>query len=450
MKFKYITLIVILTISIVYPLFSQYGTVNYIRQNGGGGGFFRDLTTGDINGDGLIDVISARTNPYRIEVYYNNGDSAFSEPVIVPHGTGRLSCIAIVNADTDPAPDIVYGIEEGVLAYIPNKNGQFGEPVLLDTTIENGFFSKILVKDMNCDGIMDLFILEHFYSSLALGKQGGGFDTLKVLIAEDEFTEYYSLETGYFNNDTLPDFVIGSGGFDIYINKGNAEFAHENNTFDGLVIGLATGDFNGDGYTDISYKTANFLKWRFVDNNVVSTDKDFDPSQAHYTDFLVTDADLDGDNDIVAVYDQVDNVVWFKNDGSGNFSSENVIHNEDDSFLSQIETADLNNDGKLDLVWAGTMGVLAFQFSNSTPTSVHLSNESVFHITALQGCFEISAASEGILLIYNLEGIQFMQNYLYAGTNQISHNLPVGAYIAVFYPDITGKPEIRKVMIVGY
>lgn len=433
-------------IASVLPAFSQYEPAKYIHRVGDGTGFFRDLKAGDLNGDGLPDIVAARTNPYRIDIYTNLGNGEFKKENSPDHGGWRITCIAIVNADNDPMPDIVFGTEEGRLEFLPNRNGNFGEPILLALNDEGIFFTDIIVEDFDDDGIKDLLILEHFYASLALGKPEGGYHQKKNLIAEEDFTEYYSFAAGDFNRDGLTDFAISSGGYHIYLNLGDGEFSKSEYVFDSLIMNITAGDLNGDGISDIVAKTPNFLVWRLAEGNgTFSPARFFNPSEAHFRDFFLTDVDDDGDLDLVAVYDQFDNVVWFKNDGFGNFAEEKIIHNESGAFLSHIIASDINQDGKLDLIWGGTLGVLAFNLHSDKRSSADENNlHALCKIYSSGNAVFAEVPESGYIHIYSVTGKLEMSHAVIAGENRFAHNLSAGAYYAVYISDASNKRSYAR------
>jgi parallel beta-helix repeat protein len=92
---------------------------------------------------------------------------------------------------------------------------------------------------------------------------------------------------------------------------------------------------------DVELDNGN-LSWQL---NSLSTSRD----GAH--DVFAADIDGDGDIDIAGAADVDDSLVWYENDGNGNFI-EHLITDSEDGVIS-VEVADMDNDGDMDMVSAG-------------------------------------------------------------------------------------------------
>jgi PKD repeat protein len=119
-------------------------------------------------------------------------------------------------------------------------------------------------------------------------------------------------------------------------------------------------DLNNDGNTDILWTGNNTVAW--IPNNGDDTfgDSQIISNQAAYAQkVLAADVDNDGDIDVLSasIYSSDDplttanKIVWFSNNGNGTFAPEEVITTNIINIQS-IATADLDNDGDLDLASA--------------------------------------------------------------------------------------------------
>lgn len=122
---------------------------------------------------------------------------------------------------------------------------------------------------------------------------------------------------------------------------------------------IASGDLDGDTFIDIVIgtfdnfdSTGDDINWykndgsgNFTLQTIVTASFDFVGGLAI--------ADLDGmnGNDIIAASSSGDKVVWFANDGSGGFGSEQLIASLDGA--GQIVIVDINNDTNIDIVVVG-------------------------------------------------------------------------------------------------
>ncbi len=123
---------------------------------------FSSVTAGDINGDGLPDVIIGDLSG-NIYLYRNLGTSLQLSPFYFTDlNFGPWSCPRLVDMDMDGDLDLVVGGVNGTLAYLENT----GDALSPNWTLVNGFFEGINVgyqaspsfADLDEDGDLDLVI----------------------------------------------------------------------------------------------------------------------------------------------------------------------------------------------------------------------------------------------------------------------------------------------------
>ncbi len=131
---------------------------------------------------------------------------------------------------------------------------------------------------------------------------------------------------------------------------------------------IASADLNNDGYIDVIYSSItdhkiaislfNPSKQNFDDEQIISANFNYAVS--------IFPADLDNDNliDILAVSQQNNTVVWFKNTGNGQFSTANTIADNIQSPACVI-AADIDNDGDYDVVSASKSDNKIVWFENN-------------------------------------------------------------------------------------
>ncbi len=79
--------------------------------------------------------------------------------------------------------------------------------------------------------------------------------------------------------------------------------------------------------------------------NTISTTND--PRDA-----FIADLDGDGDQDVIAAIFQWNDIIWYKNDGSQNFTSNTTI-DTNFKYVNEVVVADFNGDGDMDIVGVG-------------------------------------------------------------------------------------------------
>lgn len=230
-----------------------------------------NLASGDVNGDGLPDVLITGPGLENSAIYLNNGDGTFRAGATVMENDpfalldGRLAdvngdgCLDAVIADALSNVWIAQGDCSGNFASV--------------TGIPMGDSNAALkVADINGDGVPDLItsslpaINPAFGSvagntlSVALGLGNGKFGVARNYVGT---SQAYSIGIADFNGDGKPDFVTANNDTDtvtVYQNDGSGGFGFPQGVYAGVpgqgtinapVSSPSFVDFNGDGKTDI-------------------------------------------------------------------------------------------------------------------------------------------------------------------------------------------------------
>jgi len=113
---------------------------------------------------------------------------------------------------------------------------------------------------------------------------------------------------------------------------------------------LHTVDLDNDGDQDVISTSSNNIYWYENDGSGNFTKKSIS-APYNLSDCITTaDLDNDGDIDIIGSYHYENEIIWFENDGSQNFTIHTIYSCERSA--SDISIKDIDNDGDLDIVSA--------------------------------------------------------------------------------------------------
>ncbi len=278
----------------------------------------RSLAAGDLNADGKADLVVLRpfdTFPSSpIDVYIGNGDGTFRfiqslapprfvtfySPVLADfNGDKKLDLIVMETRAGNP------GSTPSVVVFPGNGDGTFGAPLstpVVPQDNSNGLL-PITVLDFNRDGHPDAIAGQNVLA-------GNGDGTFRALASLDS-PAWLSAD---FNSDGNADLLVvpAPGQLALAFGRGDGTFAK------GIAVGTpfpaaswVIGDFNGDGRIDLAISPIGARPGSPADTTAVS------------------------------------NLAVLRGNGDGSFQTPLITGNAAGPILA---TADMNGDGKLDLI----------------------------------------------------------------------------------------------------
>jgi len=324
---------------------------------------------GDLTGDGKPEIVSLNCNRNTLTVYVNNGDGTFQTGVYYNNNGDQYqyagtATIADMNGDGNNDIVVVNTGSGDVSIFLGDGTGAVKvEPVCFDI---GGFaWNQPLVADFNGDGLMDVVESDDEYNLVYLQGYGdGSFRAAASYDLPNSFSEYaysFSVATGDFNGDGIPDVVVGQSGNNgstgvvVYLAKGDGTF------YPGVSYGtssqmrfVAVADFNGDGKLDIA---ATDVQAGIVQIFLGNGDGTFNTGSAYATDpgespspqnVVVGDFNHDGKMDLAIANPNTGSVGVLLGHGDGTFAAA-ASYPITNYFPLTIATADVNGDGFLDL-----------------------------------------------------------------------------------------------------
>lgn len=294
---------------------------SYSTVTGSGGEGAGRVLFGDVDGDGDDDMAKLTSSGY-VYVYQSNGDGTFeATPYTVggPGGNGA-GYAHIVDIDGDGNDDVVKTSSSGyVFTFLSNGDGTFATTYITKGGSGGAGSNLVAFGDIDDDGDLDLF----------KWTTGG---TVYVFEWDETIPK--------FSSDPVAT-IGGSGG-------NGAGYVH-------------IADLNGDGNADLIKSDSSGGVYTYLSNG----DGTFGSSQTTNGPggsgaFLVRFADLngDGDDDLVKIDGTNEKVYTFLSEGDGTFASDQSTYApvSDTDAGSFVKLADVNDDGKADLVIHGDNG----------------------------------------------------------------------------------------------
>jgi hypothetical protein len=333
---------------------------------------------GDFNGDGLVDIATANYADNNVSILLNHKTGFSSAYDIYDGGTSAF----LVSADfnSDGKSDLAFGDTQGVGVAL-SKGQSFGPTRLYPLAL--GDIIAVAAGDLNGDGHPDLVALNYDCSEDAkfgvlLGKGDG---TLSRSATYEAGVCSNAIALADFNNDGHLDVAVSNGGDGTYGNvslllgngDGTLQLATTISVGKNNPAYFAVGDFNGDGNQDLAL--INQGQTATVDLLLGNGDGTFRPLTAAETigiglarSCAAADLNHDGKLDLVVVTES--QVIILIGDGDGTFQSP-IAYNIS-TYGIAVAIADFDGDGNLDLAVdsspSSTSGTFSFFSGNGDGT----------------------------------------------------------------------------------
>ena len=244
-----------------------------------------------------------------------------------------------------------------VFAFFNLKAQIFSPKQVISSSVNNPQVVKS--ADFNSDGFDDIVystITDHKIGVAFYNPTTGAFDEAQVV--STAFNYAVSIFPADLDGDNYIDFLtVSQQNHKVawFKNDAAGSFTLQpliSNDAQGAACVIAT-DIDGDNDLDVvaSSKNDNTIQWYentdgnggFSAANIITDDGEYP------TVIISADIDNDGDPDIVAGKLLTNEIVWFENDGSGAFGTQNLITTEINGITS-LFAADINSDNFIDII----------------------------------------------------------------------------------------------------
>ena len=403
----------------------------------------------DFNGDGKPDILSGDGT-----MNLGNGDGTFSPGTAVSGGA-----LAVADFNGDGKPDVLQQGTGTLLVLLGNGDGTFQAPI---SSPSNANLLLVTTTDLNADGKADALGIFNNALIVYLGKGDGTFAAGVSYDLGSSSGGAWALSFGDFNGDGKTDVVITTvestfaGLESAFLGNGDGTLQSAKTSATIQDPGyVAVGDFNGDGKLDLAVSSnpdscGSPLFGCTVSVLLGNGDGTFQaPASVIAASGSLASADVDGDGKLDLVFQGDPTLAQtYLGNGDGTFSNafNYVLRIPSDVMTyppeSAIAVADFNGDGKPDVAIGGYLllgngsGALQATPLSAMPSGVGFGVTGVFDSSSLQG---VAAGTGTSLYILKNNG---------DGTLSISHSytLQVQGY-QIFASDLNGDGNVDLLVL---
>ncbi|MBW3557668.1 MAG: S8 family serine peptidase, partial [Actinobacteria bacterium] len=327
------------------------------------------VAIGDVTGDGRADALLT-TGSYddpdsalRLWVFAQRSDGWFDPPVSFPTGWGTQLGVATGDLDGDGKLDAAVANETGVLAFY-QRSGQLtpGTRILGAADAR-----QVEIVDLDGDGRQELLVATG--TDLLLGRRSGaGWSTTRLGDATVD------IEVGDVTGDSRLDIVAAAGTqLRVHPQRADGTFAAPTSYLAGVegandhATALAVGDLTGDGRADVAASTP--FCWRpCLHIHPQTSAGTLGPPRSHQTleglePIEAADVNRDGRMDLVGAHGGWDNVGVFLQTASGEltFDEYHDVPQSSHYRSSGLAVGDITGDGAPDVITANYTSGLVVQ-----------------------------------------------------------------------------------------
>ncbi len=221
------------------------------------------IRIGDLNNDGLLDVVGAGSNANNVDVFLQNMEGSLNTPIIYPVSYGVGGDLDVGDINNDGLVDIIVasgtGFDPNIGVLTQKSDGSFNPAAYYDLG-GNELIDGAAVGDVNGDGLKDIVVT---YGGNWPNSRIGVFlqntsGTLNPAISYESYDIPGPVEVADVNNDGKEDIIVTHRGWyeaGVYLQGIDGQLMPEEfyriSDSQYNPQGLAVGDISNDGLNDI-------------------------------------------------------------------------------------------------------------------------------------------------------------------------------------------------------
>jgi serine/threonine protein kinase len=287
-----------------------------------------DVATGDLTGNGRVDVISASLRDDVLAWYENEGDGTFSDARSLDDEADGAMAVRAADLDRDGDTDVVAGalLDETVTWYENLGDGRFAEGRVVADSVSG--LETLNITDLDNDDVPDVLVVSYRDNTIARYESTVSDDSVR-------FVERPPVGTNLRDPiEVHTADLLGNGREDVLAGKAGAQ-------------PLVLFENRARGANQPTFGNKRILSTGLETIEEIGTG----------------DLDGDGDQDIFVAAFGSDRVVWFENLGDGTFGPAEPIATDVPDVIS-LSVADVDRDGDVDVLVASQTGNTVAWYEN--------------------------------------------------------------------------------------
>jgi hypothetical protein len=294
-----------------------FGAASNIVTNG----YSRNVTTGDLDGDGKQDLIFGSSNTWSLAIFMNNstaGTISFA-PKKDLSATGNPNDIAVGDLDGDGKPELVVSSNVDNTFSVFRNTGivpgavSFEDPVAFPTGASSSP-SGISISDIDGDGKADVIVANQLLNNVSVFRNTSTNGVISFAAKIDYAAGSAPIDVALsdLDGDGKPELIVANQGASISVIRnlsipGTISFAAKTDfaIAGASLYGIAVNDVDGDGKPDIAVVAGNTAKASVFRNisspGIISLETYSDYTLGNQPrSILLADIDMDGKPDILS------------------------------------------------------------------------------------------------------------------------------------------------------
>lgn len=316
------------------------------------------IASADFNQDGKEDLLTSNLNwPHDfMALYFNQGNEEFDfQSIPVADSLTNLESFAVGDINKDDRMDFMVATEfPSRLVWFENTLNGFIPHLLADSL---DYTTQVLLADFDQNGWLDVLALQHVEIVVYLAISDGLFRPGQVIHSG---TEFYAIHANDFNADSILDVAVASDGFEILLNDGTGHFTLHSAAGLALTFGLQSADLDADYDMDIAAYMAlqGILFFENDGQGQFTFRESILESGDTFLEYVLQDLNCDHTIDLYTSIPQLGKMVLVVNAGQGEFTHLDEIHTQSGELVAAVTTGDINGDSIPDVIWGNrTLGL---------------------------------------------------------------------------------------------